>query len=602
MTVKEKTVETTLSTDVDHKILNDIKALSRNQLQWLSGYCAGLYDGRNEVSDSDEIHQQVGLALNLSSSVRVLVLYASQTGNAESVASNLHDCLVAEGVSSSLSSTLDIKLKALKDYTSIIVIASTHGEGEPPDDAIDFYEAIHSKKAPNLVGVSYAVLGLGDSSYEYYCQTAKDFDAVFKALGAQSIIERKDCDIDYESAAKQWISDVTQKISNQERQNNNKVLVPEKAFIGSERLYSKDNPYRATISTIQKITGVGSTKDTYHLEIDIAGSGITYQPGDALAVIPCNKKELVAEVLANLSFSPEQQVKYAGETLSIEKVLSEKLELTLLSKQTLQELYKLSKSYLLKDILESNYSEYIDNHQFVDVLKILDVNLTPQQLVDLLKPLKPRLYSIASSQDEVSEEIHVTLNHVCLTNENGQRFGVASHFLTQVLNENDELLIYVDSNNNFKLPDESKDLIMVGPGTGIAPFRSFLQQRDNEQAKGRNWLFFGNPNFNTDFLYQTELQKYLQTGVLTKLDVAFSRDQESKIYVQDRIKEAAAELWQWLESGAHIYVCGDMHRMAKDVESTLLEVIELSGNKTPEQAKEYLKQLKKDKRYQRDVY
>jgi sulfite reductase (NADPH) flavoprotein alpha-component len=311
---------------------------------------------------------------------------------------------------------------------------------------------------------------------------------------------------------------------------------------------------------------------------------------------------LVGEILSQLSIDPQASVTFKEEECSIENLLRQKLEITLLNKGLIRELATLSGSQKLFNIADTGYSEYIQNHQLIDVLKLANITLEAQQLVEIVKPLKPRLYSISSSIDENPEEVHITLNHLENENQDGIRYGQASHFLTCQINEGDKVNVYVDHNKNFKLPPADKAIIMIGPGTGIAPFRSFLQQREAAEAKGRNWLFFGNPNFNTDFLYQTELQKYLKSGLLTQLDVAFSRDQQKKIYVQDRLRQNAEQVWQWLEQGACFYVCGDMSRMAKEVELVLLQIIEQQGNKTQDQAKDYLKQLKQQARYQRDVY
>ncbi len=601
MTIKEKTSSDIVSSIFEPELLKKVQQLAPAKLQWLSGYCAGLAENLAEplaasfVSPATLSEQQ--------SDSKVLVLYASQTGNAETLAAELSQRLQAENIPVTLNSTLDIKLKTLTNFSSIVIVASTHGEGEPPDDAIDFHEAIFSKKAPKLAGVQHAVLGLGDSSYEFFCQTAKDFDSVLSKLGSQALLQRQDCDVDYQADAQNWIQQLIEKL---------KTIQPQKQELAStsiiplnnksEQLYSKNNPFKAAINATQKITGRDSVKDTYHLEIDLADSGIHYQPGDALGVWADNNQQLVDEILQLQGFTAEQPVHLNGEDISIQEALTKKLELTLLNKQSLKQLADITQSEALTKIIDEAYSDYIKNHQWIDVLHLSNAQLSAQQLVDLLKPIKPRLYSIASSLDETPEEVHITLNHVRASNEYAERYGLASHYLTQELTESDELNIYIDRNKNFKLPADDKDLIMIGPGTGIAPFRAFLQQREINQAIGKNWLFFGNPHFNTDFLYQVELQKFLHKGVLNKIDLAFSRDQEEKVYVQHKLLEQADRVWQWLEAGAYVYVCGDMQRMAKDVENALLLIIQQQGRKTPEQAKNYLKQLKQESRYQRDVY
>ena len=585
-------------TNIDGELLQQVSNLGPSELLFLAGYCAGLAEHSpaqlNAVVTPSAVNE-----LSKGSQLRALILYASQTGNAQEIAESLQQSLESKGYKTNLESTLDIKLARLKDYALIVVIASTHGEGEPPDDAIDFYEAVLSKKAPSLNGVKHAVLGLGDSSYEFFCQTAKDFDSALLKLGSVPLIERLDCDVDYQQEALNWTTQLVGAIADIQPPTLTTAALVENII---QFPYSKEKPFAATLSIIQKLTAPGSIKDTYHLEIDLAGSGLSYGPGDALGVWADNDKALVKEILAELNIESQARVRFKDEEFSIEELLRKKLEITLLNKGLIEALATLGGSQKLLEITETYYSDYIRNHQLIDVLKLANVTLEAQQLVAMLKPLKPRLYSISSSIDENPEEVHITLNHLQDENEDGIRYGLASHFLTRQLEEGDKVNVYVDRNKNFKLPSSDKAIIMVGPGTGIAPFRSFLQQREAEQAKGRNWLFFGNPNFNTDFLYQTELQKHLKSGLLTQIDVAFSRDQEQKIYVQDRLRENAAQVWQWLEQGAFFYVCGDMSRMAKEVELALLQIIEQQGNNTQSQAKDYLKQLKKQARYQRDVY
>ena len=585
-------------TNIDGDLLQKVSNLGPSELLLLAGYCAGLAETSpaqlSTVGTLATAHEA-----SKDSSLKALILYASQTGNAQAIAENLQESLESSGYNAALESTLDIKLAKLNDYALIVVIASTHGEGEPPDDAIDFYEAVLSKKAPSLNGVKHAVLGLGDSSYEFFCQTAKDFDSALSSLGSVPLIERLDCDVDYQQEAVSWITQLVAAIAELQPPALRTRALAENII---QFPYSKEKPFSATVSIIQKLTAPGSIKDTYHLEIDLAGSGLSYRPGDALGVWADNDQILVGEILSQLSIDPQASVTFKEEECSIENLLRQKLEITLLNKGLIRELATLSGSQKLFDIADTGYSEYIQNHQLIDVLKLANITLEAQELVEIVKPLKPRLYSISSSIDENPEEVHITLNHLENENQDGIRYGQASHFLTRQLNEGDKVNVYVDHNKNFKLPPADKAIIMIGPGTGIAPFRSFLQQREGAEAKGRNWLFFGNPNFNTDFLYQTELQKYLKSGLLTQLDVAFSRDQQKKIYVQDRLRQNAEQVWQWLEQGAYFYVCGDMSRMAKEVELVLLQVIEQQGNKTQDQAKDYLKQMKQQARYQRDVY
>ena len=580
--------------NIDGDLLSKVSNLGPSELLLLAGYCAGLAE-----NNSTDVTTHVAVNPVTESGVKVLVLYASQTGNAESIAKTLGSDLDSKGYFAHVESTLDVKLSSIKNYSLILIIASTHGEGEPPDDAIDFHEAVYSKKAPALIGTKHAVLGLGDSSYEFFCQTAKEFDEVLIKLGSVPLVDRVDCDIDFELDAQSWSLKVLDAL---ETWQPAVVAAAPNTVNVLQFPHTKDKPFSATLSGIQKITAPGSIKDTYHLELDLSGSGISYQPGDSIGVWAENDQSLVEEILSELEILGTTEAEFKGDKHSIEYLLLHKLEITLLNKGLIKALALLSNSQRLNEIADAEYPSYINNHQLLDVLKLAKSSLNAQQLVDLLKPLKPRLYSISSSLEENPDEVHVTLNHVQSENEDGVRYGQASHFLTRNSNVGDKINLYVDQNDNFRLPSPDKPIIMVGPGTGVAPFRAFLQQRELQDAKGPSWLFFGNPNFNSDFLYQTELQKYVKSGVLSQIDLAFSRDQKSKVYVQDKLLSKGKEVWQWLEQGAYFYVCGDMSRMAKEVESTLLGIIKVHGQRSHEQAKGYLKQLKKQSRYQRDVY
>ncbi|AOE50049.1 assimilatory sulfite reductase (NADPH) flavoprotein subunit [Kangiella sediminilitoris] len=604
MTAKEQKPNWLASKLIGDELVDKIKSLNPQELCWLSGYCAGLLE--NQAPDA-YLSDSTTVSITTAEPIQpVLVLYASQTGNAQSIAESLFEALLQKGIDAVLKSTLDIKLKDLKNYSAILLTASTHGEGEPPDDAIELHEAIFSKKRAKLEGIRHAVLGLGDSSYEFFCQTAKDFNTALSDGGSSVLLEPVLCDVDYEEQAELWIAQVVSSIQEHVTANNNSTFtavsdsgIQQESSVTS---YDKNNPYLATVETIQRITGTGSPKETYHVEIDIEESGIQYQPGDSVGIIAHNKDSLVDEIIKILQFDPNETVLFRQQNFPLRTVLKEKAELTLINKGSLQSMLELAPSNELQDIIESGFSDFIEQHQFIDVVKIAKPNLTAQQLVDLLKPIKPRLYSISSSQEETAYEVHLTLNHVSVTNSFGTRYGLASHYLTQNLGEGDEVGIFIEKNPKFKLPESDAPIIMVGPGTGIAPFRAFLQHRETTENSGENWLFFGNPHFNTDFLYQVEIQNFLKSGVLTKVSLAFSRDSEEKVYVQHKLLEQGTEVWQWLESGAYFYVCGDMHRMAKDVEEALLQIAQEQGGLNEDGARQYLKQLKLDNRYQRDIY
>ncbi|ACV26146.1 assimilatory sulfite reductase (NADPH) flavoprotein subunit [Kangiella koreensis] len=624
MTVKEQQLGSFRGKPLNDELLHKIRNLNAHEINWLSGYCAGLLDSQSEnlaapvVDNLPVANSFANQAANrVSKSAKpVLVLYASQTGNAQSIAEQLIEHLQAKSVTAHLKSTLEVAAKELADYSTILLVASTHGEGEPPDDAIDLYEALTSKKLLSkgslLKDTNFAVLGLGDSSYEFFCQTAKDFAESFSKLGAQQLSELVLCDVDYQQPATQWVEQVSTEVaaliaqSSTELDSSNSAIA-DVNVLSEQTAYSKDNPFKATVATIQKITGRGSPKETYHLEIDIEDSNISYEPGDALGIVVHNPESLVDEIISLLDLDAETSVNYQNQNSTLKKYLTEFAELTLISKSTIKGLLELESNDELQTIYDHGYSEFIINHQFVDLLHIAQPTIIGQQLVDILKPIKPRLYSIACSQQEFEDEVHLTLNHVSVNNTYGERYGLASHHLTQLISEGETVSVFVEHNPKFKLPTVDAPIIMVGPGTGVAPFRAFLQERaaSNGSAKNstaKNWLIFGNPHFDTDFLYQVEIQKYVSSGLLNKLDLAFSRDSEQKVYVQHKLLDNAQELWQWLEQGAYFYVCGDMHKMAKDVEQTLLTIIQEQGQRDEEEAKQYLKALKVNQRYQRDVY
>ncbi|HHQ4685128.1 TPA: assimilatory sulfite reductase (NADPH) flavoprotein subunit, partial [Aeromonas veronii] len=485
----------------------------------------------------------------------------------------------------------------------LLVVVSTYGEGEPPESAVDLFEQLKKGKLGKLDGLKFAVLGLGDSSYEFFCQTGKDFDNFLATAGAERIYELASLDVDYQDAAKAWseqaINAITATLSTGAA--SSRVASAVQQAVGHSQ-YSKENPFPARLSVNQKITGRDSTKDIRHIEINLADSGLTYQPGDALGVWFDNDEELVNEVLALTGLSGDEATAHG----TLRAALTGHFELTRLHGGFITGLADISENAALKDLAgdKAQVNALVASAQVVDVLKRFPTELTAEQLVGLLRPLTPRLYSIASAQSEVEEEVHLTVGVVRYPQEDGTvRSGAASSYLADRLIEDGEVRVFVEHNDNFRLPQNpDTPVIMVGPGTGIAPFRAFMQEREAQGAEGKNWLFFGNPHFTQDFLYQVEWQRYVKSGLLSKISLAFSRDQANKIYVQDRLREAGQELYQWLEAGAHFYVCGDANKMAKDVQEALLDVIAEHGHKSREEAEEYLSELRRAKRYQRDVY
>ncbi|KII79250.1 assimilatory sulfite reductase (NADPH) flavoprotein subunit [Vibrio renipiscarius] len=588
-----------------NQLQQTVTDLSSQQLAWVSGYFWGLAQHQQPVAAAAPMNQAAA-AVAAKPAGKLAIIYASQTGNAKGVAEVLEQEAKAQGIATQLFDASDYKGKNLAKETHVIIVASTNGEGEAPDNAIELHEFLQSKKAPKLPNLQYGVIGLGDSSYEFFCQTGKDFDQYLAKQGATSFIDRIDCDVDYEAPAGEWRAKALEVVKEalSSGAEAEVVQLPVGQAAGHSQ-YTKQNPYTATLLTSQKITGRDSGKDVRHIEVDLDGSGITYQPGDALGVWYENSAELANAILAKVGLSGVESIDVDGESLSIHSALVAKYEITTANPQFVTKFADLSASKKLQKLVEDKdkLREYAGNTQIVDVLAEKKTKLTAEQLVGLLRRLTPRLYSIASAQSEVDEEVHLTVGVVEYTRGEETRFGGASSYLSHRLEEGGEVKVFIENNNNFKLPqDDNTPVIMIGPGTGIAPFRSFIQERDNRDAQGKSWLFFGDRTFTQDFLYQVEWQKYLKSGALSQLDVAFSRDQQEKVYVQHRLLENGQQLWQWIEDGAYLYVCGDATRMAKDVHEALIEVAQEHGKLSKEQAEEFITTLRKEKRYQRDVY
>ncbi|MGR6757109.1 assimilatory sulfite reductase (NADPH) flavoprotein subunit [Aeromonas veronii] len=584
-----------LSDEQQRQLGQVLSTLNTQQLAWVSGYLYGL---------SQTGHQNVAASAAVAApSGSLTILYGSQTGNAKGVASAIKAQAEARGLPVTLASMADYKPKQLKKESHLLVVVSTYGEGEPPESAVDLFEQLKKGKLGKLDGLKFAVLGLGDSSYEFFCQTGKDFDDFLAKAGAERVYELASLDVDYQDAAKAWgeqaLNAITATLSTGAASSS--VASAVQQAVGHSQ-YSKENPFPARLSVNQKITGRDSTKDIRHIEINLADSGLTYQPGDALGVWFDNDADLVGEVLALTGLSGDEATTHG----TLHAALTGHFELTRLHGGFITGLADISDNAALKDLAgdKAQVNALVASAQVVDVLKRFPTALTAEQLVGLLRPLTPRLYSIASAQSEVEEEVHLTVGVVRYPLEDGTvRSGAASSYLADRLIEDGEVRVFVEHNDNFRLPQNpDTPVIMVGPGTGIAPFRAFMQEREAQGAEGKNWLFFGNPHFTQDFLYQVEWQRYVKSGLLSKISLAFSRDQANKIYVQDRLREAGLELYQWLEAGAHFYVCGDANKMAKDVQEALLDVIAEHGHKSREEAEEYLSELRRAKRYQRDVY
>ncbi|MCM6081087.1 NADPH-dependent assimilatory sulfite reductase flavoprotein subunit [Klebsiella pneumoniae] len=564
------------------------------QLAWVSGYFWGV------------LNQQSGAAVAAPAPAAevptITLISASQTGNARRVAEALRDDLLAAKLNVKLVNAGDYKFKQIAAEKLLVVVTSTQGEGEPPEEAVALHKFLFSKKAPKLDGTAFAVFGLGDTSYEFFCQSGKDFDNKLAELGAERLLDRVDADVEYQAAAAEWRARVVEALKARAP-----VAAPAQLATSGAVNDIHTSPYtkEAPLTVNQKITGRNSEKDVRHIEIDLGDSGLRYQPGDALGVWYQNDPQLVKELVELLWLKGDEPVTVEGKTLPLSEALQWHFELTVNTATIVENYATLTRSESLLPLVgdKAQLQQYAAATPIVDMVRFSPAQLDAEALIGLLRPLTPRLYSIASSQAEVESEVHVTVGVVRYEIEGRARAGGASSFLADRVEEDGEVRVFIEHNDNFRLPaNPETPVIMIGPGTGIAPFRAFMQQRAADGAQGKNWLFFGNPHFTEDFLYQVEWQSYVKEGLLTRIDLAWSRDQQQKIYVQDKLREQGAELWRWINDGAHIYVCGDANRMAKDVENTLLEVIAEYGAMDAEAADEFLSELRVERRYQRDVY
>ncbi|CNJ94806.1 sulfite reductase subunit alpha [Yersinia aldovae] len=572
---------------------------SPTQMAWLSGYFWGM------------VNQQSGAvvapAVAAPAPVTITLISASQTGNARRLAEQLRDDLLAVKLNVNLVNASDYKFKQIAQERLLVIVASTQGEGEPAEEAVALHKFLFSKKAPKLPETVFAVFGLGDTSYEHFCQAGKDFDNKLAELGAQRLLERVDADVEYQESALQWRQQIVATLQARVPAQSAAAAITQSGAVDelTSSPYSKTAPLTAQLSVQQKVTGRNSEKDVRHIEIDLGDSGLRYQPGDALGVWFDNDQALVEELLALLWLKGDEPVCVDEQNMPLAQALCSHFELTQNTTVIVDKYAALSRDEKLIALLADKpaLQHYAKNTPIVDMVRQAPSDLNADQLIALLRPLTPRLYSIASSQAETENEVHITVGVVRYDIDGRPRTGGASGYLADRLKVDGDIRIFIEHNDNFRLPaNPETPVIMIGPGTGIAPFRAFMQQREADGATGKNWLLFGNPHFTEDFLYQVEWQRYVKDGLLTRIDLAWSRDQAHKIYVQDKLREQGAELWDWIQQGAHIYICGDANRMAKDVEQVLLDVVALHGAMDAEQADEYLSELRLARRYQRDVY
>lgn len=585
--------------------------LESDALHWLSGYFAGV--ARHQTTRPALVPAHLPAASAEPEVPQLTILYGSQTGNAQRIAQALANDVEAQGLPVRLVRADRYATRDLKTEKLLYLVISTQGEGDPPDDSMTFFEFLTSRRAPKLPGLQYAILGLGDSSYPEFCGIAYAIDKRLEELGAKRVLETAGADLDIETISEPWHKQVLEHAQEKmkpagQMPSNVTPLRPlataEAAATASA--YTRDNPFSAELLLNQKITARGSDRDVRHLELSLEDSGLRYLPGDSLGIWPTQADALVDNVIRELSLDASAAITVNGVSRTLQEWLAQHRELTQLTRPFLKAHNDRANHPELAGLLNGDNPQdlraFLLSHQLLDVLKKYPATWTADDLVTSLRPLTPRMYSIASSQNLVDDEVHVTLANVAYEHDGEDRWGVTSRFLS-TLQDGDTVRAFVEENSRFRLPEDTdRDVIMIGPGTGIAPFRAFVQERTANPGDGRAWLFFGNPHFQTDFLYQLEWQQALEEGSLTRLDVAFSRDQAEKVYVQHKLLEHASDVYDWIQSGAHVYVCGDATRMADDVHQALQTIAQNVGGLGAEQAKQWLNDLAAQGRYSRDVY
>lgn len=571
-----------------------------DQRAWLSGFLAGLHSRL-------AIETPTAAAAAPARAASLHILYGTQTGNAERVAMDAAEIARGLGLAPQVAGLDDIGMAELAAMQRVIVVASTYGEGEMPDNAQLFWEALSASTAPRLEGLSFGVLALGDTGYDGFCQAGKLIDMRLEQLGATRILARRDCDIDYEDPAAAWVGEALPLAAASAGTDGMTVAAQPLPVVAPARQvggWSRKNPYPSRLAANRLLSGSASGKEIRHYEFDLGDSGLEYEAGDALGVMPVNDPVLVQLLLSRLGADPQTP---SGDT-TLEAALTTKAEISTPSRDLIAEVERRAGNEELTHVLRNGDKEALDaflwGKDICDLLALAaPAAFSPAEFMALLKPLQHRAYSISSSPHAATGSVHLTIASVRYHADGRNRGGVCSTFLADRVAEGATAGIFVSQNKAFRLPaDNDAAVIMVGPGTGIAPFRAFLQERRARGAKGRNWLFFGDQHRASDFIYADELSDMSRDGLLTRLDLAFSRDQKEKIYVQTRMRENGKALHAWLEDGASFYVCGDASRMARDVDSALAEIIAAHGGMTHDKAADYVAGLKREKRYLRDVY
>lgn len=573
---------------------------SEDQRSWLSGFYAGLHTQMSKDASASSAESAQALTVN--------VFYGTQTGNSETVAEEVCDAIRAGGSNAVLASLDETEVDALTKMDYVLIVTSTYGEGEMPDNAEMFWEALKDTAAPRLESLQFSVLALGDTAYDEFCEAGKQFDLRLEQLGAKRIKPRVDCDVDFEEAAEDWTAGIVEELAKRKPVGtSNGVAAPAAGAApkAAKSKWTRKTPFSAPVTCNRLLSGEGSAKEIRHYEFDLSNDGPTYEAGDAMGVIPTNDPALVSSFLERCGFNGEEAV--PGKDVSLAEAMFSDFEISTPSSDFVKAIEARANDEHLTHIVEHGDKEAMEaflwSKDALDLLNLYPhISLSVEELVGLLKPLQHRAYSISSSSKQHPDSVHLTIASVRYNSHGRDHGGVASCFLADRVGDQPSK-VFMTPNKSFRVPSNNDvPMVMVGPGTGIAPFRAFLQEREAIGAKGMNWLFFGDQHEATDFIYKDELSAMQSSGILNRLDLAFSRDQAEKIYVQTRMQEQSKDLFAALEEGGHFYVCGDATRMAKDVDTALHHVIAKEGGLSLDAAKDYVNKMKKEKRYVRDVY